>query len=179
MFAFAVDHELIDVSPAIRVPRPGREQARDRVLSEDELRARWTAWAGLDAPMAGFYKLRLLTAQRGAEVPRFGSRHRHRAAREARSARRRRRTPGTLERRTYVLAGARGAAIQSEPAAGFGVDNFRGHDLRRTAASLMTSGGVPRLIVGKTLNHAERGVTAVATPTMLRNARRSTGGRRI
>jgi integrase len=42
-----------------------------------------------------------------------------------------------------------------------GVADFRAHDLRRTAASLMTGMGVPRLTVSKILNHAEPGVTAV------------------
>ena len=41
-----------------------------------------------------------------------------------------------------------------------GID-FRGHDLRRTAASLMVGAGVPRLVVSKILNHVETGVTAV------------------
>jgi integrase len=35
------------------------------------------------------------------------------------------------------------------------------HDLRRTAASHMTSIGIGRLVVSKILNHAEPGVTAV------------------
>jgi integrase len=38
---------------------------------------------------------------------------------------------------------------------------FRGHDLRRTAASMMTGMGIPRLIVSKILNHVEPGITAV------------------
>ena len=38
---------------------------------------------------------------------------------------------------------------------------FRAHDLRRTAASLMTGMEISRLTVGKILNHAEAGVTAV------------------
>ncbi len=38
---------------------------------------------------------------------------------------------------------------------------FRGHNLRRTAASLMVGAGVPRLVVSKILNHVESGVTAV------------------
>jgi integrase len=38
---------------------------------------------------------------------------------------------------------------------------FTPHDLRRTAASYMTSLGIPRLVVSKILNHAEYGVTAV------------------
>ncbi len=42
-----------------------------------------------------------------------------------------------------------------------GVNDFRAHDLRRTAASYMTSMGIPRLVVGRILNHAEPGVTAV------------------
>ncbi len=42
-----------------------------------------------------------------------------------------------------------------------GVDNVRPHDLRRTGASQMTSIGIPRFIVARLLNHAERDVTAV------------------
>jgi integrase len=38
---------------------------------------------------------------------------------------------------------------------------FVGHDFRRTAASLMTGMGIPRLTVKKILNHVERDVTAV------------------
>lgn len=38
---------------------------------------------------------------------------------------------------------------------------FVPHDLRRTAASHMTSMGIPRLVVSKILNHVGRGVTAV------------------
>jgi len=34
------------------------------------------------------------------------------------------------------------------------------HDLRRSAASHMTGMGISRLVVGKLLNHAERGVTS-------------------
>jgi integrase len=39
--------------------------------------------------------------------------------------------------------------------------DFRLHDLRRTAASHMTSMGISRLTVSKILNHVETGVTAV------------------
>jgi len=38
---------------------------------------------------------------------------------------------------------------------------FVPHDLRRTAASHMTSMGIPRLVVGKILNHVEPGVTKI------------------
>lgn len=61
----------------------------------------------------------------------------------------------------YVLAGARGKRQRSEAAATFGLENFIGHDLRRTAASMMAAGGVSRFIIGRVLNHVERGVTSV------------------
>jgi integrase len=38
---------------------------------------------------------------------------------------------------------------------------FVPHDLRRTAASCMTSMGFSRLVVSKILNHVESGITAV------------------
>jgi integrase len=43
----------------------------------------------------------------------------------------------------------------------FTAPDVRGHDLRRTAASMMASGGIPRLTIGKILNHVERTITAV------------------
>ena len=42
-----------------------------------------------------------------------------------------------------------------------GIKDFKAHDLRRTASSLMTGMGIPRLTVSKILNHVEPGVTAV------------------
>ena len=44
---------------------------------------------------------------------------------------------------------------------GLPVDNFQPKDLRRTASSLMTGGGVPRETVKRVLNHVERDITAV------------------
>jgi integrase len=41
------------------------------------------------------------------------------------------------------------------------VDDFRAHDFRRTAASMMAGMGIPRLVIGKILNHIEPGVTKV------------------
>ena len=38
---------------------------------------------------------------------------------------------------------------------------FVPHDLRRTAATFMTSMGISRLVVSKILNHVESGITAI------------------
>lgn len=40
---YALEHEWIDANPAARLPKPGEETSRDRVLSRDELRQLWTA----------------------------------------------------------------------------------------------------------------------------------------
>lgn len=180
MFAFALDRDLIVASPAVRIPRPGREQQRDRVLTEDELRVLWRAFDALEPAMAAFYKLRLLTAQRGAEVgsmrwqdvdleagwwtiPAATSKNKlaHRAPLSPAAVALIVALKPDTPRSVYVLAGARGKRQQSEAAATFKVPDFRGHDLRRTAASMMAAGGIPRLTIGKILNHAERSVTAV------------------
>ena len=189
MFAFALDRDLVKVSPATRIPRPGREHARDRVLSDDELRALWGAWDQLSAPMSAFFRLRLLTAQRGGEVasmrwqdvdlqtgwwtiPAASSKNRltHRVPlNDSAAAIIASLLVKASKDQVFVLgafqrtkgAGARGHRQQAEAVAKFPVDDFRGHDLRRTAASMMASGGIPRLTISKILNHVERGITAI------------------
>jgi len=54
-----------------------------------------------------------------------------------------------------------GKRQQSDAASTFTVKDFRGHDLRRTVASVMASAGINRLTISKILNHVERTVTAV------------------
>ncbi|MBK9239389.1 MAG: tyrosine-type recombinase/integrase [Acidobacteria bacterium] len=181
MFAFALDRDLVTASPAVRIPRPGTEQARDRVLTEDELRALWKAFSALEPPMAAFYKLRLVTAQRGGEVASMRWRDVDlesawwtipSASSKNKLAHRVPLSQTALDLITalqhdkskpedFVLEGARGKRQQAEAAAMLPVKDFRGHDLRRTAASLMVGSGVSRLTVSKILNHVERSVTAV------------------
>lgn len=185
MFTFALDRDLVPANPALRLPRPGKEQQRDRVLTESELRTLWESFSALEPNMGAFYKLRLLTAQRGAEVgamlwqdvdleqgwwtvpaPIAKNKLAHRVPLNASALAIITSLQPTVERlaterSVYVLAGARGKRQQSEAAATFTVPDFRGHDLRRTVASMMASAGIPRLTIGKMLNHVERSVTAV------------------
>ncbi|MFN7984394.1 MAG: tyrosine-type recombinase/integrase [Vicinamibacterales bacterium] len=189
MFSVALDWDLVTVNPAVRIPRPAVERARDRVLNEDEIRVLWAAFDRLAPPMAAFYKLRFLTAQRGGEVasmrwadvdldggwwtvPASQSKNKlaHRVPLNGSAV-------TLLAERlacahpdsALVLeahycragAGARGKRQQAAAAASFPLVDFRGHDLRRTAASFMASGGVPRLTISKILNHVEHGVTKV------------------
>jgi len=194
MFTFAIDAEIVDASPMARFKRPTKEQARDRVLTEDEIRTFWTATETLDAPMRAFWRLRLLTAQRSVEVntmkwadvdldggwwtipatvAKNGLSHRVPLSGSALTIltdlrtlldaelQARRDAGKDAKEPVYILDGARGKRQQSEAAAEFGIDDFHGHDLRRTAASLMASAGCARLVIGKVLNHSEHGITKV------------------
>jgi integrase len=176
-------------NPCRGLERPARETQRDRVLNADELRAVWKALDVESVANAAVFKLLLLTAQRVGEVrtirwadldlngawwtipaERAKNRLAHRVPlsapavailrqlRELNGA-----TPfvfpttrgsesGCLERVYKTVDRIRKAS---------GVTDFTPHDLRRTAASWMTSVGISRLTVSKLLNHIERGVTAV------------------
>jgi integrase len=67
-FRWAVDEEVIPESPVVRMRAPSRESARDRVLTDDEIRCFWLACADLGWPFAPLFRLLLLTAQRRDEV---------------------------------------------------------------------------------------------------------------
>ena len=185
MLNFAIERDWLDANPAAIIPRPGREQARQRVLSEDELRRVWAAFEAEPLPLQAFCKLRLLTAQRGGEVRQMrwsdvadgwwtipadhaknGLSHRVPLSEGAIDLLRQL-DEAADERRTWVFQSTRIVGpvtelkkVMRRVRIRSGVE-FRGHDLRRTAASMMTSAGVSRLVVGRVLNHAEQGVTAV------------------
>ena len=67
-FGWLVDRSVLEASPCARVKAPAPETARDRVLSDEEIRPVWSAAHGLGAPYGGFVQLLLLTAQRRDEV---------------------------------------------------------------------------------------------------------------
>jgi len=181
LFNFALSVEIVESNPVAGVPKPGVERQRDRVLTSDEIRQFWNALDGEPPAMAAFYRLRLVTAQRGGEVlnmrwsdvdladgwwviPAAGSKNRlpHRVPLGPRAMEL---LAGLLmtarKEAVFVLEGARGKRQQSQVAGRLGLPDFRGHDLRRTSASSMASAGVLRLVIGKVLNHVERGVTAI------------------
>ncbi len=68
MYNWALSKDLVEFSPVSGIPRPGVERRRDRVLSKSEIKAIWKALDKEKLIMAATFRLRLLTAQRGAEV---------------------------------------------------------------------------------------------------------------
>ena len=181
MFGWALERDIVDANPVAGTPRPGgseKERERDRVLTPDELRTFWAVTANMETSMCAFWRLRLVTAQRAVELLSMswsdideeniwtipGS-----VAKNAKSHR----VPlselalgiivGLPRHDERVLSGALGNRPRSMAARDIHakIKDFRGHDLRRTAASYMASARVPRLHIAKVLNHSERGVTAV------------------
>lgn len=190
LFNVAIEEDVVTANPVAATRRPGKEQQRDRVLTHEEIRTFWTATEALPLEMQSAFRLRLLTAQRGGEVfnmrwadldldqawwtipasaSKNGLPHRVPLSTPVINMLKTLRVQVDAHLKTqkdpkppvFVLAGARGKRQQAEAVATFKIADFHGHDLRRTAASLMTGSGTPRLVVSKILNHKESGVTAV------------------
>jgi integrase len=177
-------------NPCRGLERPAPERQRERVLGTDELGLLWHALASEPCDLAALFKLYLLTAQRDGEVramawaevdlsggwwtipaERAKNSRAHRVplsppAVELLRGLHARRDPAVRWVFPTVGASASGHRERVYKAVHrlrrrSGVADFTPHDLRRTAASHMTSIGVPRSTVAKLLNHTDRGVTAV------------------
>jgi integrase len=213
MFNFAVRRDWIDANPASLIDKPGRENSRDRVLTDEELRALWTllqrfpATHEKQAPgrkratcdahknpfcpvtpaLAAVQKVRLLTAQRGGEVvamrwqdldlgtpawwtipgelAKNGRPHRVPLTADVVRIIATQRPHGEPQPDRHVFAHhgesvkarAKKAGAALSRVLGF---EFRGHDLRRTAATRMAEAGVPRQHISAVLNHVEDGPAA-------------------
>jgi len=186
IFNFAIGRDLTEFNPAHKVPRPALERSRERKLSDDEVRRLWTALEIEPLKIQVIYKLALLTAARRSEIlglawseldldrnwwtlptdrSKSGEEHRIPLSPTAVSLLRQ------LEadhKSPFVFTGGRLGRPVANPQKWMArirvrgkLDDFRFHDLRRTAASGMSSIGIQRLTISKILNHAEGGVTKV------------------
>jgi integrase len=200
MFTFGAEQRLVPPTsnPVIGVRRPTKETTRERVLTEDEIRRLWDACATQNAYVCAWFRLRLVTAQRGGELLQMRwqdidpkshfwtilgefvkNAHGHRVylndtARQILKAVPRDEKSVWVFPKSFMgdykhvgrrLAQRTRANIVAEPKANVKARDradVRGHDLRRTAASLMASGGVPRFVISRILNHSEeKNITAV------------------
>lgn len=189
LYNFGIQRGLVEANPCALLSPPAAERRRERVLSEEEIRA---LWIRLDAehlprPVAAL-RLGLLTAQRPGEITRM----RWQDVAEERSGwwwtipsefaknGRAHRVPLSAQAKAildalprdngWVLPGRfEGTHLIETSLARYtadlrqrlGMEHFTPHDLRRTAASHMTGQGVSRLVVKKLLNHVDNDVTAI------------------
>lgn len=68
LFGWAVERGVIENSPVTGIRAPAKEQARDRVLNDTELRAFLRGCSKVGEPFGTIFRLLLLTAQRREEV---------------------------------------------------------------------------------------------------------------
>jgi len=185
IYNFGIARGLVDHNPRLGIPQPAKARQRERVLSEEEIRRLWRVLDDQGTAMAASFKVRLLTAQRGVEVltmrwadldgdwwtipgdvAKNGFSHRVPLSEPAQAVLAELRDAADGSNWVFPspkvagkpMANVQKAADRLVELAGV---EFVPHDLRRTAASHMTSMGIPRLVVSKILNHVEQGVTAV------------------
>ncbi len=187
LFNWANDKGLMEATPCARVRAPGVEKDRDRVLSDGEI---LTFWRGLDkadditAKVKSILRLILITAQRPGEVcelewtdidgawwtvpaDKAKNGHSHRVPLGTMALEEIEPYRGNGSR--WVFYSPRGEKpVGTHALAGavrrnncFGLPHFSPHDLRRTAATGMGKLDVDPFILGRVLNHVERGETKV------------------
>ena len=191
MYSFAMGRGILESSPCVAIPAPSKENRRDRVLSEDEVKIFWEklATAKMERSTALALKLQLITAQRKGEVagsewadfdltngwwtiPAEKSKNRlpHRVPLSSFAIETLNELKIISGDSKWLFPSPRDGQHIAETsvdhavranAEHFKIDHFTPHDLRRSAASMMTASGVQRLTVSKILNHVETGITSV------------------
>lgn len=188
LFNWCIGRGILEVNPAARIPML-REEPRDRVLADAELRRLWATW-GQQGTFGDLCKFLLLTGQRRDEAARMtwadvdlaapqwtipaaghkgGRAHLVPLAPAAVAIVKARRraigdgSPPADDDPVFVTErGNRVTAFSKHKASTdriAGVTGWRLHDLRRTCASNLARAGVSRVVVEKVLGHAPSGVT--------------------
>jgi integrase len=67
-FGWLCERDVIAASPCVGVKPPSAEVARDRVLTDDELRRLWLAGEAIGGTVGAYVKLLILTGQRRGEI---------------------------------------------------------------------------------------------------------------
>ncbi len=191
MFNWAISRDLVETSPCTAIKTPAKENRKDRMLTEDEIRIFWDGLttASMSELTRLCLKFQLVTAQRKGEIiiaewsefdfkngwwtiPNEKAKNQlsHRVPLSALALQILEQIKAISGESRWLFPSSKGdksildTSIDHalhKNAAKFDIPPFTPHDLRRTAASHMTSMGVPRLTVSKILNHVESGITAV------------------
>ena len=67
-YGWGIKADLVEVNPWLALAAPGRERARDRVLSQSELQAIWAASSAVGKMEGAYVRFLMLTLQRRSEV---------------------------------------------------------------------------------------------------------------
>jgi integrase len=183
-FGWCVGRAILDASPAQGLSAPGKERARDRLLTDAELTAIIVAGRQMNGPYGPIVELLALTGQRREEVARITWEELDLAKKiwTIPASRTKNAKPHMVhlsKQSLAVLMGVPkvGAFVFSRsgktPFQSFsqskreldkraGVHDWRLHDLRRTCVSGMARLGVPPHVADKILNHQAGVISGVA-----------------
>jgi len=185
-FNWLCERDVIKASPCAGVKPPAKEQARDRVLNDDEIKALWRACAAV-GPLAGpAIQLMLLTGQRCGEVvgmrrseisgdvwtllpERTKNKQRHEVPLSTQALAIIDAIPGVDE--DYLFTSSPTRRLGNMAPVKVALDAHMKptqpwvlHDLRRTVASGMAALGIKLPVIEKVLNHKSgsfRGIVGV------------------
>ena len=190
MLSFAVQKDLIDFNIMKTIKPVAKENTRDRVYNDTEIRAIWMAFEDQKDPVQSVFKILLMLGQRMGETLRMQWSHINNGVWtipvEDTKGKRTHFVPLNEKAMEVIeavrpLTGASDYVFESWINHGHhmthladaaeriatlsGVNDFRVHDLRRTAASNMARLGTDRTVLGKILNHkglsGDSAITAV------------------
>lgn len=186
LLAWCVDRGTIEINPVAGLKAPAKEVSRDRVLTDDEIRAYWTVAEMEGFPFTQFAQVLLLTGQRRGEVAGmcwseidFERQVWTIPAKRAKNA-----TQHAVPLAPFVVDILKSlprffysdlvfTTTGKTPISGFGRlkrrlntgvpgDGWRLHDLRRTVATNMALAGTQPHIIEAVLNHKSGIVSGVA-----------------
>ena len=187
MYNWSLNHrlygEILPYNPFLGIPKPSVEVERDRVLNPDEIKKAWEGYSELTSPLDSAFKLLFITAQRRSEVcqmrwdeidgewwtiPPERSKNNlpHRVPLLEMALTELEKVRSTSDEWVFSNRGKPTTNIfgyaHNKVRKTAGINDFRIHDIRRTAARNMAAMGVAAECVGKVLNYVSRDVFRVS-----------------
>jgi integrase len=182
-FNWCVENDLITNSPVAGVKVPNPETSRDRVLTDDELKAVWRVVEKDGYPLGSILQLLILTGQRRGEVAgmmwseldldaatwslpreRVKNDRRHEVPLSRQAIAILKQVPRIGDKYVFTLNGTapyKNFLAKRRFDAAVGIAPWTVHDLRRTAASGMARPGVNLVVIEKILNHVSGSLAGI------------------
>lgn len=183
-FGWLVERDYLEHSPADHIKKPYAEKRRERVLSDQEIKAIWDSSNFLSKPYRAWLRLSLLCGQRKMETASIQRSQIEEGLWYLSSNETKNKRENVIPLSTqamavieelmagsgeYLLTSGR---IGDGPINGFskakvqldrhsGVNDWRLHDLRASVATNLSKLGYDRFTIKLVLNHKDSGVTAV------------------